>query len=160
MKNTILLISIFIILSAFQFSWANGVPLTKEDEEFALKFLEQLRHDKPELFRIGDLLSRKFIGGQYADEFGDPRWGERIQYNFEYHFSSGWCIAKVILSREKQQNRLLEYKIYRTTKSVNNYVFEFSGDEKIVWENSRKYFVKTYEDGEVRRAGISDELAY
>ncbi len=161
MKNRILFLALLIILSAFQFSWANGVPETEEDEEFSLKFLETLRQEKPDLFRIGDLLSRKFICAQYADEFGDPNWGNRIQYNFEYHFSSGWCIAKVILSVRKQEERLLEYKIYRTSKSVNNYHFVFSGDEKITQGTQGypgKYFVKTYEDGEVRRAEILDEI--
>jgi hypothetical protein len=123
MKKKILFIALLIIFSALHFSWANGVPWTKEDEEFSLNLLEKLRQERPELFRIGDLLSRKFIGVQYADEFGDPNWGSRVQYNFEYHFSSGWCIGKVILSVRKQEDRLLEYKIYRTSKSVNEYYF-------------------------------------
>lgn len=161
MKNKIIFTAILIIFSVFQLLWANGVPWTKEDEEFAVNFLEKLRYEKPDLFRTGDLLSRKFICVQYADEFGGPNWGSRVQYNFEYHFSSGWCIAKVILSVRKQEHRLLEYKIYRTSKSVNNYDFKFSGDEKITQGAPGypgKYFVKTYEDGEVRRAGISNEL--
>lgn len=160
MKHNSLLLAILIILLSFHFSWANGVPWTKEDQEFAMTFLEKLRHEKPELFRSGDLLSRKFICVQYPGEFGDPNYFNRIQYTFEYHFSSGWCIAKIILSVRKQENRLLEYKIFRTSKSVNNYYFEFSGDEKIALASPGypyKYFVKTYEDGEVRRAEIVDE---
>jgi hypothetical protein len=136
------------------------VPWSKEDQDFALNLLEKLRHEKPELFRSGDLLSRRFIGVQYPGEFGDPNYFTRVQYNFEYHFSSGWCVAKVILSVRKQEDRLLEYRVYHTSKSVNNYSFEFSGDEKIALGSPGypyKYFVKTYEDGEVRRAWIVDE---
>lgn len=161
MINKIPLIVLLIILLTLHVSWANGVPWTKENEEFALNFLETLRQEKLELFRIGNLLSKKFIGVQYADEFGDPNWGSRVQYNFEYHFSSGWCIAKVIMSVRKKEDRLLEYKIYRTSKSVNEYYFQFSGDEKITQGAPGypgKYFLKTYEDGEVRRAKIFDEL--
>jgi len=153
MKNKIIFGAILIIFSVCQLCWADNDPWTRENEQFAHKYIEKLRHDKPGLFRNGSLLSKKFVNAQFADEYGDG-W---LQYNFEYHFSSGWCIAKVFLFKQQREDKSVRYKIFHTSKSVNDYNFEFSGNEKIITEDSHKYFVKTYEDGEVRRASISNE---
>ena len=160
MKSRIISIAILIIFLTFQLSWADADPWTKENETFAQEYLEKLRQEKPEIFRDGNLLSKKFINAQFAEKYGN--YGNDVngwlQYNFEYHFSSGWCIAKVFIFKHKHEEGSVRYEIYRTSKSVNGYNFEFSGDEEIITEGSYKYFVKTYEDGEVRRAFIRDEL--
>ena len=153
MKDRPLLLLILIILLMSQVSWADSEPWTKEDEIFAQAFLEKVRIEKPELFRSGTLLSKEFVNAQFTDEDG-AGW---VQYNFEYRFSSGWCIAKVFILDQKGRERQTKYEIHRTSKSVNGYEFEFSGDETIRTEGSDKYFVKKYEDGEERRAWITDE---
>lgn len=160
MKNKIISIAILLIFSTFQLSWADADPWTKENEKFAQEYLEKLRQEKPEIFRNGDLLSKKFINAQFAEKYGN--YGNDVngwlQYNFEYHLSSGWCIAKVFIFKQQREEGSVRYEIYRTSKSVNDYKFEFSGNETITTEGSYKHFVKKYEDGEVRRAYISDEL--
>jgi len=159
MKKIKFLFSILLVLITFQYSWSDADPWTKENEKYAQEYLEKLRQEKPELFRQGDLLSKKFITAQFAEKYGNTGDSKGwLQYNFEYHFSTGWCIAKVFILNNKHDEQAVKYEIYRTSKSVNDYKFEFSGDEKIVDKYSNKCFEKKYEDGEVRYADISDEL--
>lgn len=158
MKRFLKILLVFIFVLGSQVSWADWPFPTDEDHKYARQFLDELRKNKPELFREGEPVSINLVNDKVLWEEGEPVLSAAFEISYEFHYPTGWLIAKITFPIDKSERSVPKYRIYKTTKSVNSYNIDFTGNEEIVKRGNNSFFVKAFEDGTRLYADIRQEV--